>query len=275
MPVVHVSGSELYYEVHGHGPPLLAIHGGLGLDHTYMKSTLAPLERDFSVVYYDQRGNGRSDPASAATLTMEQLADDAAALLDHLGHRDAVVLGHSYGGFVAQELAIRCPHVVRALILVDTTPGQLGADERADETEQGPPIPPEMEAAMANEPASDEEFAAGMADLLPFYFHRPPPPAASSMMEGTSYCVAAMARGFEVLSGWSSVDRLSRVSAPALLLWGRHDRICSAPQAMRIAKRIQHAEVRYFEQSGHFPWIEEPEAFFAAVREWAARNGLV
>jgi proline iminopeptidase len=272
MATARVQGVELYYEVRGQGPPLLAIHGGLGLDHTYMKSTLGPLELGFSVIYYDQRGNGRSDRGAATALTMEQLADDAAALLGHLGHSEAVVLGHSYGGFVAQELAIRHPGRVRGLILVDTTPGQLGANERADETEQGPPIPPEMEAAMSIEPASDEEFAAGMADLLPFYFHGPPPPAANQMMEGTSFCSAAMVRGFEVLSGWSSVDRLSKVAAPALLLWGRHDRICSAPQAMRIARRLPNAELRYFERSGHFPWIEEPDAFFGAVREWAARN---
>lgn len=164
---------------------------------------------------------------------------------------------------------------MRALILVDTTPGQLGADERADETEQGPPIPPEMEAAMSIEPASDEEFAAGMADLLPFYFHKPLPPAARSMTEGTNYCAAAMVRGFEVLSGWSSVDRLASIAAPTLLLWGRHDRICSAPQATRIAKRIRNAKLQYFEESGHFPWLEEPEAFFGVVRDWAAKNRLV
>jgi pimeloyl-ACP methyl ester carboxylesterase len=109
MATARMQGAELYYEMRGHGPPLLAIHGGLGLDHTYMKSTLAPLEQDFSVTYYDQRGNGRSDRGAATTLTMEQLADDAAALLGHLGHREAVVFGHSYGGFVAQELAIRAP----------------------------------------------------------------------------------------------------------------------------------------------------------------------
>jgi proline iminopeptidase len=275
MATANVNGSELYYEVCGNGPPLLAIHGGLGFDHVYMKATLGRLERDFEVTYYDQRGNGRSDRVQPATLTMEQLADDAAALIAHLGHQNAIVLGHSYGGFVAQELAIRHPARVRALVLVDTTPGQLGAGESADETEQGPPIPPEMAAMMSSAPSSDEEFALSMGPLLPYYFHNPFPPEAASMMDGTSYSVAAMVRGFEVLSRWSSVDRLGTIGAPTLLLWGRHDLICSAPQATRIAKRIPGAEVRFFEQSGHFPWIEEPEAFFRALREWANRKRLV
>jgi proline iminopeptidase len=81
-----------------------------------------------------------------------------------------------------------------------------------------------------------------------------------------------MVRGFEVLASWSSVDRLAGIVAPTLVLGGRHDVFTAWPQAHRIASRIPGAEVVVFEESGHFPWIEEPDRFFAVVRDWLAAS---
>jgi proline iminopeptidase len=202
---------------------------------------------------------------------MEQLADDAVGLADHLGIARFVVLGHSYGGFVAQELALRHPDRVDALVLVDTTPGQLGADE-APGDDQGPPPPPELLALMGSVPSTDEEMAAMMPQLLPFYFHRTEVSEVQALMEGTVHRADVMVRGFEVLSTWSSYDRLPGITAPTLLLAGRHDVFTSFPQSHRIARRLPDAEVVVFDRSGHFPWIEEPERFFETVLGWLGRR---
>jgi proline iminopeptidase len=77
-----------------------------------------------------------------------------------------------------------------------------------------------------------------------------------------------MVRGFEVLAGWSSVDRLPRVRTPTLVLAGRHDVFTAWPQAHRIAARIPGAEVVVFDESGHFPWLEERDRFFPLVERW-------
>jgi len=273
MPGATVNGTELYYETRGMGPACLALHGGLGFDHQYLKRTLTPLETRLRMVYFDHRGNGRSGRPPIETLTMEQLADDAAALMDVLGIEAAVVLGHSYGGFVAQEFALRHPGRLRGLVLIDTTPGQLGGSESPAD-EQGPPIPAEMAELMSTAPGSDAEFEALAPRMLPFYLHSRPVADLEALVEGAVLSATAMVRGFEVLAGWSSVDRLSTVTAPALLLWGKHDLVCSLPQAYRIARRLPTAEVEIFEQSGHFPWIEEPGAFFAALESWLARHSL-
>jgi proline iminopeptidase len=272
MTMVEVDGGvSLHVEDDGSptAPAVLVLHGGLGLDHVLYRRALTPLADDLRLVFFDQRANGRSTGAEASSITMEQLADDAVAVADALGLDRFVPLGHSYGGFVAQELALRHGDRVRGLVLVDTTPGQLGTGEVADESEQGPPPPPEvLEMMSRGMPSTDAEMEEGMATLFPAYFHRPDRLDLAALGEGTIHRAAAMARGFEVLAGWSSVDRLRSIAAPALIVAGRHDVFTSYPQAYRIGNRLPNAEVVVFDDSGHFPFIEEPDAFFALVRRW-------
>lgn len=275
MPTANINGVDLYYETLGSGPACLVIHGGLGLDHQYLARTLTPLGQHLSLVHYDQRGNGQSDRPPRETITIEQLADDAVALLGQVAEPPVIVFGHSYGGFVAQELSLRHPGLVRALILVDTTPGQLGTDEQEDEQEQGPPLPTAMVELMSTIPESDSAMAYLMQGILPYYVHGNDTAVAQAALEGTHFSAEALVRGFEVLASWSSVDRLPSISVPTLLLWGRHDLVCSAPQAKRIANRIPNSELHYFENSGHMPWFEEPDAFFATLTGWLERNGLI
>ncbi|MCU0260814.1 MAG: alpha/beta hydrolase, partial [Ilumatobacteraceae bacterium] len=97
------------------------------------------LADDLRLVLYDHRGNGRSG-GDAASATMQQWAADAAALATEVGDgQPVIVIGHSYGGFIAQALAIAHPNVVRALVLIATTPGQLGTGEQP--APEGAPMP--------------------------------------------------------------------------------------------------------------------------------------
>ena len=269
VPTAGVNGTTIWYDVAGSGPPALVLHGGLGLDHTLYQATLTPLEQRLRLVYLDHRGNGRSGRPPLETITIEQLADDAAALARHLGEEQFVVIGHSYGGFVAQELVLRHPELAAAVILVDTTPGQLGANERDDE-EQGPPPPPEVAALITTLPSTNEEMVDGVRQLMPHYLHRRDPSDLDAILDSTVFDAAAMARGFEVLAGWSSIDRLSTIVAPTLVLAGRHDVFTSWPQARRIASRIPGADLVIFEDSGHMPWLDEPDRFFEVVDGWLA-----
>ena len=270
VAIAELNGTSIWYEQEGTGPPCLVLHGGLGVDHTLYQRTLAPLGERLRLVYLDHRGNGRSGRPSVDTITMEQLADDAAALAGHLGLERVVVLGHSYGGFVAQELTLRHPELVSALLLVDTTPGQLGATESPDD-DQGPPPAPELVEAMSVIPSSDDELAEGMRDLFRLYLHRRDPSEIEPVLAATIFDVAAMVRGFEVLAGWSAADRLPSITAPTLVLAGRHDPVTSWPQSVRIASRIPGADLVVFEDSGHLPWLDEPDRFYDVVGEWLDR----
>ena len=108
MATAELNGTTTWYEVDGEGPPCLLLHGGLGLDHSLYRATFSPLDDRAQLVFFDHRGNGRSGRPPIDTITIEQLADDAAAIAVHLGHRRViVVVGHSYRGCVGQELALR------------------------------------------------------------------------------------------------------------------------------------------------------------------------
>ena len=270
MPELAVNGTTIWYERDGVGAPCLVLHGGLGVDHTFYRRTLQPLAERLDLVFLDHRGNGRSGRPAIDTITIEQLADDAAAVARELGFEQAVVFGHSYGGFVAQELTLRHPDLVRALMLIDTTPGQLGTGETEDDYRGEPPPPGVME-AFSQLPETDEQMAAGMPAIVPWYLHRANVDEAISLFDQTIYSRDAMVQGFVSLASWSSVDRLPTISVPTLVTAGRHDLFTSAPQADRIADRIPQAERVVFEESGHMPWLDEPNAFFAAVNGWLDR----
>jgi pimeloyl-ACP methyl ester carboxylesterase/RimJ/RimL family protein N-acetyltransferase len=119
MPTVQVNGITIYYEVHGAGDPLLLI-GGLGSDVTLLGAVLAGLAERRKVIAFDNRGSGRTDKPDVP-YSIEQMAADAAGLLDALAVERADVLGVSMGGRIALELALSHPGRVRRLVLVSTS----------------------------------------------------------------------------------------------------------------------------------------------------------
>src|SRR6202451_4068964 len=101
-------------------PVLITVHGGPGLDHIMLKSTLAPLAEDFQILYLDLRGHGRSDPSSAEFWNLQTWADDLRRLCDALGLRKPVILGSSFGGGGALSHAALLPDQPGGIILCNT-----------------------------------------------------------------------------------------------------------------------------------------------------------
>src|SRR5512132_4107667 len=119
MPTMPIRDVSLHVEVIGHGYPLLLMHGGPGADHW----TMLPFRRladQFTLIFYDHRCNGRSTGAPVTSMTWENLTADADALREALGFERWAVLGHSFGGHVALEYALRYPDRLSHLILLDT-----------------------------------------------------------------------------------------------------------------------------------------------------------
>src|SRR5262245_44575537 len=127
----NINGTELYFDVEGASlvpdgmtmrerPTIVVLHGGPGLDHTLYKPWLTPLTEIAQIVYLDHRGQGRSGRPSLETCTAKQMADDVAAFCRTLGVENPVILGHSFGGFVALQLAVRHPGLSAKLILMNT-----------------------------------------------------------------------------------------------------------------------------------------------------------
>lgn len=266
MAQIDVDGTALFYEDHGAGPLILMLHGGLGMDHSYFRPDFDQLGALGQVVYLDQRGNGRSGRTDDA-VTIESLADDAAAIIGALGG-SATVIGHSFGGFVAQELAAGHAPVVERLVLLDTTPGQPGAADDPD-ADPGPSAPAELAALFARLPGcdDDDDYASLIDGCVPWYMHGDPDPLRDRMRD-VIYRARTMQEGFASLATWSAVDRLGGLSMPTLVIAGDHDHFTSRQQGERIARLVPHATLRVFTDAGHFPWLDEPQPFFRTVRDW-------
>ncbi|MDD9995271.1 MAG: alpha/beta fold hydrolase, partial [Dehalococcoidia bacterium] len=172
--LANVNGTTLHYELLGDGPPLMLMHGGLGFDHTYFRPWVDPLAEDFTLILYDHRGNGRSErPPDLDDVFHSTWADDAEALRQHLGFDRMTLLGHSYGGTIAQHYAIRHQQHLAGLILATTYPAWDYTDvilERAREIGT-PDEVAAIEARFFNHVANDEDMEELAAEIGGLYFH--------------------------------------------------------------------------------------------------------
>lgn len=143
LPRLRVNGIDLYYEKHGSGPPLLLI-AGLGCATWMWWRTIPGLSRHFRLIAFDNRGVGESDKPDEP-YSMRMMADDAAGLLRALKIEHADVLGISMGGYVAQELALAHPELVRCLIMGATgVNGAESTDEFCRAIDEAKRLPPEQ-----------------------------------------------------------------------------------------------------------------------------------
>jgi proline iminopeptidase len=267
--MVEPGKGTLHFEQLGEGPPLLMMHGGLGLDHSYLRPAHDALARDHRVIYYDHRGNGRS-ASGAESIDHATWHADAAALLDDLGHPRAIVYGHSYGAWLALGFALAHPTRVSALILCG---GAAAFDYAADVIASVQAGDPEVAAAflggLTSPPATDEEFRRAWLAVLPLYFAGAPRPDAFA---NTVYSAQGFRAGNEHFGSYNVIAQLPALHVPTLLVTGANDFITPPAQAHRIAAAARNAQVVVIPACGHFPFLEQPEAYFEIVTPWLRRQ---
>lgn len=272
MTTIQIRDATLFVDVVGQGPPLLLMHGGPGGDHW----TLLPFRRladRFTLVFYDHRCNGRSTGAPVSTMTWENLTADAEALREKLGFERWAVLGHSFGGNVALEYAIRYPDSLSRLILLDTGGEGRWSLENAPRVLArwgfsrrtvglarrwlNGRVPPWQFmltlfrlGSAYNPHTSLRQFARGMLDGE---WHSKARPEA----------LAFAAR--HLFPGWSVMDRLDRITAPTLVMGGREDFIFPPECQAELAARIPDARLRIIERAGHNPYSERTDEVMGAV----------
>lgn len=269
MPQLQLNDTFLDYELVGQGPACLVMHGGLGLDRFHMRGHDVLADR-LTLAYYDHRGNGRSGRPPVASLTWDALCADAAALARAVSGAEPVgLIGNSYGGQIALEFARRYPQAVRFMILTGTAahfgdPGALVG--RAAAAGAGA-----AELAVFTEPSADSaELMAKFSRLLPFYFFDRSAARTQWFIEGTLGELAALGRSFEILPQYDVRPALHDIRVPVFVGAGAHDWVTPTADQEWMAEHLPNATFVRFEKSGHFPFLEEPAAFAAAVGAWLA-----
>src|SRR3954447_23933391 len=278
--LVDVGDTRLHVEERGAGDlALIALHGGPGLDHTMFGHWLDPPDGDYRLLLVDERAQGRSEPAPRETWTLAQHARDVDALATALGLERYVVLGHSFGAFIALQHAVDFAGRPAGTIVSSGLPSERFLDHVERQLAAFEPVELREQVTQSWAREAEARTAAGgsapLADQLPFHFADPRDPRIDDMRAAMADAVYApeVLRG-AATEGYGRIeveDRLAGVTHPVLVLAGRHDRTCSVEGAEAIAAGIPGAELVVFEHSGHMSFVEEPDAYRAALRRLLAR----
>ncbi len=254
MPFAQIRDIRMYYEQRGSGPRLLYI-SGTGGDLRAGRVFEGPLAEAFDLLAYDQRGLGQTDKPDVP-YTMADYAEDAAALLDHVGWDRARVIGVSFGGMVSQELAARYPERVERLVLACTSSGGAGGSSYPLHELEG--LSPE-EALKRRIGLYDARFGDTPREQWPASFAAIIDRAAQNRDLGADDPAKPTGahRQLEARMGHDTYDRLHRLTMPVLVCGGRYDVIAPVKNLEALADRIPNARLQLYEGGHLFMWQDE------------------
>jgi len=287
---VDVSGVMIYYKMLGRGTPLMIVHGGPGASHDYFLPYLLPLARHNKVVFIDERGSGRSqkldDPSG---YTVENMVEDVETVRQALGLGKISLMGHSYGGALAQAYALKYQANLTHLILGSTWSSSKALNEIFVKMKQN--MSPELreridklEAAglyghgkdyEKNRYTNDYMIAAWGEGYFPYiYQNHPDPnydPVDNGKMAWDLYREMWGEHGEFVIDGnLKSVeytDRLASIKVPTLILVGDHDE-CDPSLAQAMHEKIAGSKIVVFPKAGHMTFVDDTGMFIQTVDDF-------
>lgn len=271
-------GVKLHYRLLGRGgEPVVLIHGGPGFTSDYLADDLTTMARNHSLLVYDQRGIGRSTLVSDSTaLAAQRYVEDLEAIRKHLGLEQVTLLGHSWGAAPAALYAMQYPERVRRMILVGTIPPersglvnafQAMAAARDSATLRRMAELSRIRGASPSDLAACREYY--QLWFTPFFGAR----TAASRMKG-NVCAGSPESlknkqnvdkfTFASLGNWDWTTSLNKAVAPTLIIQGELDPL-PIQSARKWAAAMPNARLLELKGIGHFPYVEAPQVFFAAV----------
>lgn len=267
-------GAEIFYGTFGEGLPLVFLHGGMGFDSSYLRNAFLPLaDAGVKLVFFDFRGNGRSSRRPAdLNFTVETLIEDVEELRGKLELGRIVLFGHSIAGVVAQEYAARFSEQIAGLIL-DSTFAAFGAEIFAEIERRVSPDELKIFLEAFGSPAPDDEtFAETVESVLSLYFYRFDEQKARRFFGEMRFSAAAFNHSVNLSASINTNKTLPQIKAPTLICAGRHDLFGLAQTAEKLREKIPHAELVIYEESGHYPFLEESEKYLQIVKDFL--NGI-
>ena len=256
-------GRRIYYDIAGpETGPVLCITHSLASDGGMWGEQMAPLlNAGWRVVRIDMRGHGGSDPV-AGDYTMDQLADDAATVLEALNLRDVHYMGLSIGGMFGQSLALRYGQRLKSLLLCDTS----GASPPGSK-DLWPPRIAAVQGAGSLEPIADATVERWLSDKFkaanPGRYKQIRDTVVGTSPAGFIGCGAA-------LMSFDYLPRLPQIRLPTLVVWGANDPGTPPEANRRIVEGIPGARGEEIPNAKHFPNVEKPDAFNRIMLGWLA-----
>jgi proline-specific peptidase len=274
---LRVRDVSLFVDIIGHGYQLLLMHGGPSLDH-WSLLPFRQLAGQFTLIFYDHRCNGRSTGAPVSSMTWENLTADAEALRVELGFERWAVLGHSFGGHVALEYALRYPASLSRLVLLDTGGEARWAQQNAAEVLAGRGYSAKKVGLVRrwfNGEFAPHEYVPMAMRIGPAYYHHPSLwLTAREQIQGgwrTKYRPQAFIfASRHLLKGWTVMGRLGEITVPTLVMAGCDDFVFPPECQRELAAGIPSARLQIIDRAGHGPHSEQTAKVMAAVRHFLA-----
>jgi pimeloyl-ACP methyl ester carboxylesterase len=253
MPTLNRNGVNIYYEVHGAGPTMLLTHGFSATAEMW-NANLAALSQKYRVIVWDMRGHGRSDyPEDIAAYSETLTIGDMAALLDTQGAEQAIIGGHSLGGFMTLSFYVAHPNRCKALMLFDTGPGYKKDEARAGWNKRAE--------TMAQTYETKGLAALGRSVEVLACTHR------------SADGLARAARGMLAQKDARVISSLETIKVPTLVLVGSKDEAYFAATDY-MASKTPGAQKVVIADASHAPNIDQPEAFNRAVLDFLAQASV-
>jgi proline iminopeptidase len=281
-----IRDTEIYFDVDGAALVIdgsgarerstaFLVHGGPGTDHTGLKVRYGKLTEKMQLVYFDHRGQGRSARGDPQSYTLDENVEDMEALRRYLGLGPVVSIGTSFGGMVAMAHAARYPEAVSHLVLV-VTAAHCGLIARGREilAERGtaPQVAlfEDVLAGRIDTPDKMRRYFESMGSMFSYRKASEGAPQALNLAnailspeaQNRAYGPGGYLRAFDLRS------ELNSITAPTLIIAGRHDWICAPEFSEELHRLIRGSDLRIFENSSHLVTADEPEAFLGAVNEF-------
>jgi proline iminopeptidase len=265
--------ASLYVDVVGQGPPLVLMHGGPSAD-LWTMGAFRQFADQYTLVFYDHRCNGRSTGTPVSTMTWENLTADADALREFLGFESWSVLGHSFGGHVALEYALRYPERVSRLILLDTAADSRWARDNAPQAlaERGcNAVKVELVRKWFHGDFKRSEYFPTFFRISGLYMYGPGwRPLARELVSGgwrtKMRPEALIFAGRHLMEGWSVTGRLGEIHAPTLIMAGREDFVFPPESQWEMAAGIRGSRLVLVDAAGHSPQDEQPSVVMSALQ---------
>jgi len=287
-----LSDTTLFFDVIGsglddsdmplkHKPILIALNGGYGFDHAYLRQGLDDLSSDYQVIYVDLRGQGQSAEVKLNTINFEKMADDVASLMTNFGIQSCFVLGHASGSFIAQKVAMRYPDKIKGLILISSSMGMTVIPGKAEKGYPTPFLKDRAEGELldiahnffySSTPITEEDYQEYFHQVGPYYMA----PDKMDQFEGIFKFVTHkmdLVNHFRGMNPFfNSLGKVDSIQNPCLVLAGVHDWATPAVGSMMLSKKLANCEYVEFSESGHFLFIEEHDRFKDVLIEFITKN---
>lgn len=270
-----INGTELYCKIIGIGEPILIVHGGPGMSHDYFLPHMEELAKEHTLIFYDHRASGQSSASLDSTgISLDLFLADIEAIREMYGIEQLNLLGHSWGGLLAMYYALEYPEHLGKLILSNATPASsaLQRQDALKSAEKRTEVDSLAQADVMGSEAFQNGDAKAYEELFKLFFKNE---------FANPYLVEQLNLNFpehyvqngqllrylgKDLMEYDLHEDLKDILVPTMVIYGEAE--SSKDSGEKMAEQIPNAQFEILKDCGHFPFVEQPTAYFALIQNF-------